>query len=216
MSESPAHPTPRYLGLDTATDRPSLALGSPEAPGPDLLVPSRHELSRDIERLAAALLRQHGMAAADLAGVAVADGPGSFTGLRIGIAFAKGLCRAAGLRLYTAPSLMGAARAAARGAESVVVEYDALRGEVFRAVYRFGPAVEVLAAPALVASGAPLVHSAGVRATAADASAASLLRLIGVPGGATLVAEPSAWEPSYGRPAEAEVRFRARQAARGS
>lgn len=205
-----------YLALDTATDRPSLALGSPDAPGEDLSVPSRHELSRQIERLVGALLSERGVAARELAGVAVADGPGSFTGLRIGIAFAKGLCRAASLRLLAAPSLMGAARAAARGSEPVVAEYDALRGEVYRAAYRFGPTVEVLAAPALVASGSPLGYAAGSYATAAHASAASLLRLVGVPGGAVAVADPSAWEPAYGRPAEAEARYRARLAARGA
>jgi len=204
-----------YLALDTATDRPSLALGSPDAPGEDLPVPSRHELSRAIERLVDALLSERGVAAHELAGVVVADGPGSFTGLRIGIAFAKGLCRAANVRLLAAPSLMGAARAAARGAEPVVAEYDALRGEVYRAAYRFGPVVEVLAAPALVASGAPLGDAGASHATAAHASAASLLRLIGVPGGAAAVADPAAWEPAYGRPAEAEARYRARQAARG-
>jgi tRNA threonylcarbamoyl adenosine modification protein YeaZ len=205
-----------YLALDTATDRPSLALGSPEAPGEDLLVPSRHDLSRDIERLASTLLGERGIAARELAGVAVADGPGSFTGLRIGIAFAKGLCRAANLGLLAAPSLMGAARAAARGAEPVVAEYDALRGEVFRAVYRFAPAVEVLAPPALIAPDVPSGHPSATHATAAHASAAALLRLIGVAGGAAAVPDPSAWEPVYGRPAEAEARYRARQAARGA
>jgi tRNA threonylcarbamoyl adenosine modification protein YeaZ len=205
-----------YLALDTATDRPSLALGSPEAPGADLLISSRHELSRGIERRVAALLGERGIAARELAGVVVADGPGSFTGLRIGIAFAKGLCRAASLGLLAAPSLMGAARAAARGPEPVVVEYDALRGEVFRAVYRFDPAVEVLAAPALAASDTPLDLPGCTRATAADASAASLLALVGVAGGAAAVADPSAWEPAYGRLAEAEARHRAREAARGA
>jgi tRNA A37 threonylcarbamoyladenosine modification protein TsaB len=111
---------------------------------------------------------------------------------------------------------MGAARAAARGPEPVVVEYDALRGEVFRAVYRFDPAVEVLAAPALAASDTPLDLPGCTRATAADASAASLLALVGVAGGAAAVADPSAWEPAYGRLAEAEARHRAREAARGA
>ena len=207
---------PFYLALDTATDRPTLALGSPKAPGENLPVPSRHELSRDIERLVGALLSERGLAVGELAGVAVADGPGSFTGLRIGIAFAKGLCRAANLTLLSAPSLMGAARAAARGTEPVVVEYDALRGDVYRAAYRFGPSVEVLAPPTLVPAGSPPPYSSGSRATAADASAAALLRLIGVPGGASAVPDPAAWEPEYGRPAEAEARRRARQAARGA
>ncbi len=174
-----------YLALDTATDRPSLALGTSDAPGEDLFLASRGELSREIERAAARLLASRGVAAPDLAGIVVADGPGSFTGLRIGAAFAKGLCRAASLGLLAVPSLMGAALALARGTEAVVAEYDALRGEVYRAVYRFGPSVEVLAAPALVASGGgPAEYRGASRATAAHASAASLLRLVALPGGA--------------------------------
>jgi len=126
-----------YLALDTATDRPTLALGTPADPGADLALPGRRELSRDIGRLAAELLAGRGMRAANLAGVVVADGPGSFTGLRIGVAFAKGLCRAAGLPLLALPSLLGAARAAAPDGTPVLVTYDALRGDVFGAAYRF-------------------------------------------------------------------------------
>ncbi len=201
-----------YLALDTATDSPSIALGTPEEPGEDLRVPSRRELSGEIDRVVASLLKSHGTAPGRLAGVLVADGPGSFTGLRIGIAFAKGLCRAANLPLLTAPSLMGAARAVARGTEAVAAEYDALRGEVFRAVYRFGSSVEVLAEPGLVASGSPLAFRSPARASARDASASALLRLVGVPAGATVISPLASWEPAYGRPAEAEARRRARLA----
>jgi tRNA threonylcarbamoyl adenosine modification protein YeaZ len=203
-----------FLALDTATDGPSLALGSPASPGPDLRIPTRRDLSRDIEREAARLLAGPGVGVGDLAGVVVADGPGSFTGLRIGIAFAKGLCRAAGIPLLVAPSLMAAALAASAGAAPVLVEYDALRGDVYRAAYRFLDAVEVLAAPALVRADSP-VHLAPPfrRAGASHASAASLLKLVGMPGGATAIGDPAAWEPFYGRPAEAEARYRARQAA---
>jgi tRNA threonylcarbamoyl adenosine modification protein YeaZ len=204
--------TDLYLALDTATDVPSLALGSPDAPGEDLRIPSRRDLSREIEHVVGRLLSARGVTVGDLEGVVVADGPGSFTGLRIGIAFAKGLCRARSLPLRSAPSLLGAAWTAARGAGVTLVEYDALRGDVYRAAYRFAPgSVEVLLAPALVAAGSPVPLPPGfVRATAEHASAAQLLRLIRHGGGAQAVADPAAWEPAYGRPAEAEARYRAR------
>ncbi len=200
------------LALDTATDRPSLALGSPDAPGDDLFVASRSDLSREIDRLAAGLLERRGVAAAGLSGVIVADGPGSFTGLRIGIAFAKGLCRARGLRLLVAPSLLGAAFKASGGSGVVVAEYDALRGDVFRAAYRFEPGViTVLIPPALAPAGSPVPFPPSLdtgyrRAGAADASAASLIALAARPG--ALTAADAAWEPSYGRLAEAEARRR--------
>jgi tRNA threonylcarbamoyl adenosine modification protein YeaZ len=206
------------LALDTATDIPSLALGTARDPGPGLRVPGRRELSRDIEGVAAQLLSARGVGIRDLAGVIVADGPGSFTGLRIGIAFAKGLCRARSLPLFAAPSLLGAAFAASLGSGVVLAEYDALRGDVYRAVYRIAPTgVEVLLPPSVAAAGSPVSLPAGfVRASAAHASAAALLALSGLAGAVSRVGDPAVWEPVYGRPAEAEARYLARQAARGS
>jgi tRNA threonylcarbamoyladenosine biosynthesis protein TsaB len=213
---------PLFLALDAATDRPSLALGSPDSPGDVLYLASRRGLSRDIEHLVGRLLAERGVALGRLAGLVVADGPGSFTGLRIGAAFAKGLWRASSIAFLTAPSLLGAAYAASRGRGDVIAEYDALRGDVYRAAYRFtaaapetAAAVEVLSSPALVAATEPppLQPAAGARsrATASDASAAALLALVAVVGATTTVADPAAWEPWYGRPAEAEARRLARQ-----
>jgi tRNA threonylcarbamoyl adenosine modification protein YeaZ len=207
-------PAPLLLALDTATDVPSFALGTPADPGDDVRLGDRRALSREIEGVVAALLAAHGAAARDLTAVLVADGPGSFTGLRIGAAFAKGLCRALGVPLVSAPSLLGAAAGAARAAGAVppvevAVRYDALRGQWFRAVYRLGTAgVEVLEAPGLAPHGAGPDDATfrGLAATAADASAAALLGLVGRPGGPAVVADPSSWEPAYGRPAEAEAR----------
>ena len=204
-------PPALFLSLDTATDRPTLALGTPADPGQNLVIPHRHDLSRDIEGVTRQLFTGRGVTPAALAGILVADGPGSFTGLRIGIAFAKGLARALGVPLLTAPSLLGAARAVG-GNGVVVAEYGALRGEVYRAVHRLGPDdVTVLSAPALVpAASAPPVDGALARASDTDASAAALLGLIGLAGGPITLKDPAAWEPSYGRPAEAEARLLAR------
>jgi tRNA threonylcarbamoyl adenosine modification protein YeaZ len=203
-----------YLALDTATDRPTLALGTASDPGGDRIVAHRHDLSRDIDRVVRELMAARGVGAEALAGVVVADGPGSFTGLRIGIAFAKGLCRARGIPLLASPSLLGAARVALEGDGLVAVDYDALRGQVYRAVYRFGTGVaEVVQAPALASPGAPVPDGAA-RAGAEQASASALLSLVGVRGGPQRVADPGSWEPAYGRPAEAEARRLASHAPR--
>ena len=212
-----------YLALDTATDRPTLALGSPESPGDDVAIANRHDLSRDIDRVAKELLASRGVSARQLSGVVVADGPGSFTGLRIGIAFAKGLCRVLDVPLLSAPSMLGAAASLSSGRSNplppaagrlVVAEYDALRGDVYRAAYQVGTRkVEVVERPTLKRSGEPVPKGA-VRATERDASAAALLSLVGVPGGPLPIRDPAAWEPDYGRPAEAEARRLARDAAR--
>lgn len=200
------------LALDTATDRATFAAGMPGSLVADHAITERRDLSRALESVAAEALRAAGIAARDLGAVVVADGPGGFTGLRIGIAFAKGLSRALGVPLLAAPSLLGAARAVAPGAATVLAEYDALRGDVYRAVYRFDAdgVVTVLEAPALVSRSASA--PAALRARERDASAAALLRLAAASGGPAPVADPAGWEPMYGRPAEAEARLLARHA----
>lgn len=216
MSRSLAAPgrTSLVLSLDSATDFPSFAVGTPVDPGDELRLADRRALSRDIEGVVASLLAARRLRADALAAVLVADGPGSFTGLRIGAAFAKGVCRALGVPLLSAPSLLGAAVRAARASGlrlpvEVEVRYDALRGECFRAVYRVEDGGITERQPAALVSASTARGGAGpegLAAGAADASAAALLGLVGLPGGPVVVAEPGPWEPAYGRPAEAEAR----------
>ncbi len=204
------------LALDTATDRPTVALRTGDGHVVERAIAHRNELSARLDQVVRELLAEHRLAARDLDGIVVADGPGSFTGLRIGIAFAKGLARAAGRPLLAVSSLFGAARAACPGAGTVVVRYGALRGDVYQAVVRFSKrgALDVVRRPLLAPADerppAPRARQADER----HASAAALLALVGVRGGARLVADPASWEPEYGRPAAAEVRRLARDAAR--
>jgi tRNA threonylcarbamoyladenosine biosynthesis protein TsaB len=89
------------------------------------------------------LLASHGLALADVEAFAVAAGPGSFTGLRIGIAAAQGLAFATGRPVVGVSALDALAHAATAalpaGASRVGVWMDAQRGEVFAALYRVGP-----------------------------------------------------------------------------
>ncbi len=205
------------LALDSATDVASFAVGTPARAGEELRLADRRALSRDIEGVVASLLATRGLRAGDLTAILVADGPGSFTGLRIGAAFAKGVCRALGVPLLTARSLLGAAAHAALASGrplpvEVEARYDALRGEAYRARYRVGPAgvTELVPAALVSAREAPATASAALVAGEAHASAAALLALVGSPGGPAAPADPARWEPVYGRPAEAEARRLAR------
>jgi tRNA threonylcarbamoyladenosine biosynthesis protein TsaB len=73
----------------------------------------------------------------DLAAIACGAGPGSFTGLRIGLATAKGLCFASGNPLLLVPSL--AALAAEAPPDTLAVAcLDARKGEIFAAAFQGG------------------------------------------------------------------------------
>lgn len=100
------------------------------------------------------LVANTGYALRDLGAVAVSDGPGSYTGLRIGAAAAKGLCFALGVPLLavgTLPALAHqiAARTPRADAYLYAPMLDARRQEVYTALYR-ADGTEVLAPTNLI------------------------------------------------------------------
>ena len=221
-----------WLGLDTASDRASVALGIPgRDPIEETISGARRHaagLLPAIERL----LERSGATLNDVSGVALSDGPGSFTGLRVGAALAKALVQARGLELWTAPSLMVRAAGVATPGALVLSVMNALRGEVYAAAYRFMPD-EILTEsvpsvhrpealmpmqlrPALIVGEAPaevitsLESWAGSRVIGPPEGAphaARLIELVHRPGGATRVEAVQEWAPVYGRPAEAQARW---------
>src|SRR2546429_317008 len=102
-----------WLALDTATEIASVAAGRPPVAQSGAHMQGARRHAAEIIRLVDFALSRLSIRPADLEGLVVGDGPGSFTGLRIGWAAAKGLAHEAGLRLPAIPSLLAApARAA--------------------------------------------------------------------------------------------------------
>ncbi len=123
------------LAIDTATDRLGLALRRDDATLAELHLDLGRKHAEKILVSLDGLLADLGIAPRDLGGIAVSLGPGSFTGLRIGLAFAKGLALATGAGLAGIPSLAVLARGALPWVGPVVPCIDARRGEVYYTAY---------------------------------------------------------------------------------
>jgi tRNA threonylcarbamoyladenosine biosynthesis protein TsaB len=136
------------LALDTTTRQGSVALARDGATlalyAGDAAITHGERLPGDLMRL----LDAHGLRIGDVDVFAVASGPGSFTGLRIGIATMQGLALASDRPLAGVSALdaihdaVSPQRSALSPVSEVAVWMDALRGQVFSAVYRNGVAVE--------------------------------------------------------------------------
>lgn len=136
------------LGFDTATAATSACVlrADGEAFERQTAPSSPPAHARELLPAIAEVLGDAGLEYGDLSAIAVGVGPGTFTGLRIGVATARGLAASTGVELRPVSSL--AALATGIGAEVALPLIDARRGEVFAALYergelRFGP----LAAP---------------------------------------------------------------------
>jgi len=131
------------LGLDTATSTASIAVLS----GDDVIARATrntHRRTADVLVAVDEACRTAGIAPAQIEAVAIGAGPGSFTGLRIGMATAKGIAFALGKPVWAVSSLAALALAAPIDG-TVVAILDARKGEIFVGTFRkAGSAVESL------------------------------------------------------------------------
>ena len=161
----------RILGFDTATRATTVALSGV---GQDVLearddppAGGRPGHASRLLPLVAEVMESGGLEFADLDRIAVGVGPGTFTGLRIGIATARAIARAASLPAVGVPTLRSLAVAAggapqASDTEAVAAVLDARRGEVYAAAWR--PNGETVLPPCAIAPdalGAALAHALG-------------------------------------------------------
>jgi tRNA threonylcarbamoyladenosine biosynthesis protein TsaB len=197
----------KLLAIESSSRRLSLAAFEG---GQLKLELDEHALMRQNESLAplaARLLEAIKWKAAELQAVAVSLGPGSFTGLRTGLAFAKGLCFATGARLIGVPTLL----AWAEGRPQAQVWLDARRGMV----YRHAPGQQPMMLPisqakAGLAEGVELLGDTQDPEACVSAAAVGRLALLRLQKGEA--DDASLLEPIYLRRAEAVILWALRQA----
>jgi tRNA threonylcarbamoyladenosine biosynthesis protein TsaB len=124
------------LNIETAVTSASVCLSEDQESISLKINPSQKDSAAWLHIAIRDLLAEQNLALPDLAAVAISAGPGSYTGLRVGMAAAKGLCYVLQKPLITINTLtMMAAAANAEETELFCPMIDARRMEVFTAIY---------------------------------------------------------------------------------
>lgn len=218
------------LAIESSTGYGSVAIGGPDGVLAEVGLSARETLSAKLVPAVEEAFRLAGARKSELDGVVVGGGPGSFTGIRVAGATAKGIAHALRLPFHAYSSLLAiAANGWAHGGE-VCALADARGRDVFAARYRFGTVIDIIDPPAameidevirrwsdgeprlFIGSGAArhgeeLARAPGV--TVADElwgtpRASSLLWLAARFPEAGRIADPWRWEPEYARASGAE------------
>src|SRR5688500_3331685 len=125
----------QVLALDTASPFPSVTLSARGEVFEESLPGDRRASEELLPAIARCFARAQ-LVLSQCERIAVCSGPGSFTGLRIGLATAWGLGRAAGIPVETVPTLEALAETVrGRGHAKVAAVLDAGRGEVVVEVF---------------------------------------------------------------------------------
>ncbi|WP_165075175.1 tRNA (adenosine(37)-N6)-threonylcarbamoyltransferase complex dimerization subunit type 1 TsaB [Paludisphaera rhizosphaerae] len=128
-------PHPFVLALDTSGDRSAIGLRAADGALFEAETDASRKHGRDLLPSLRNLLRSAGVRPAQIGLIGVGLGPGSYTGLRIGLTAARTLAYAAGARLVGFDSLEAVARNAPEDETHVIVVGDAQRGEVYAAEF---------------------------------------------------------------------------------
>ena len=125
------------LAIDTATQYISLALHDGDAIRAEQTWFSPNAHTAELAPAVRAILQQADLTTGDLTAMAVSIGPGSYTGLRIGVALAKGLASARGLPLVGVGTLDILASAQPHFQGGLIAVVQAGRGRVIAASYQW-------------------------------------------------------------------------------
>ncbi len=181
------------LGIETATRVCGAAVAAEGRVHSDAWVESRNVHAERLMSVIEQALGAAGVALGAIDAVAVSEGPGSFTGLRVGVSAAKGLAYATGKPLTGVPTLLALAERAVRASAVpegtiIVPLLDARREEVYYQMFRQENGVAVpLGEPQAAQIGEVCALLAGRPVLLTGESAATVLKR-GVSGGGAILA----------------------------
>lgn len=154
----------QILSIDTSTLNGSVSISDGSRAITEIILSSKVVLSEKLLFIIDSLLKSCGIGIDDLGLIAVSVGPGSFTGLRVGISTAKGLAYPLNIPVAGYSSLDALAYNLKRSNLLVVPMLDARKGEVYAASYRFKDYLPVSVAEKTAASPVDFVKSINEKA----------------------------------------------------
>jgi tRNA threonylcarbamoyladenosine biosynthesis protein TsaB len=197
----------RLLAVDTTGDSGSIALSEDDRVIEEVSLHSpdgfAHVLFGEIEQL----LTRHGLRLSQLDGFASASGPGSFTGVRVGLTAVKGLAEANGRKVVAVSNLEALSTFGTQPLRAPVI--DARRGEIYGAVYdaslRLVCPEVVMPLPAFLAS----LPSSGIEIIQhRPPLAGAIARIASERFAAGLARDPAEIDANYVRRSDAELLWR--------
>jgi tRNA threonylcarbamoyladenosine biosynthesis protein TsaB len=214
------------LGVETSTPVGSVALGRAGLVLAEIVLGANTRHAEALLPAVEQILKTNRISTRELGAIVVGGGPGSFTGLRIAAATAKGLVHALSIPLYAYSGLLATAAGCAHLKGATCALFDARRDEVYAACYNFDPTMTTILEPAVlkisdlldqvdishtrfVGEGAQR-HAEQIRArggsieTNVHPLASALLRLAHDYPELGRVNDPAHWEPTYLRASGAE------------
>ncbi len=136
-----SHTAPVVVGWDTCTARGALVVGSGGVVLSETYFKTEKGHTGWLMPLVEMTFDRAGMAPDDIDYIAAGTGPGTFTGVKVGLATAKAVAMACGVPLVGASTLDILAAGATPGVDLVLSTVDARRGMLYAAVYRTGEGV---------------------------------------------------------------------------
>ncbi len=232
----------RILSLDTATTSCSVAVTAKNTVLAESTVTAGKSHAQRVMVMIRNVLDMAGLTVAALDGFAVSRGPGSFTGLRIGISTIKGLAAASGKPMMGISGLDALAAQASTGVQLICPLMDARKNEVYHSLYGFekgvlkkltgervlppGKAIEGIRRPCMFIGPGAILYQEMIAKTLGDSAhfspqshavirASTLAHLAGERLARGDVDDVGRFVPIYIRKSDAELNFKRIQAGTG-